>query len=301
LATAAYDMAPAVYATLDGAQFDDLPALLGGANLKSRSLFLGAADPEIEAVGPGLVEIDIAGAMDRFLGLLGDKPAAVLWSCDAGDAALYRHLRLLNEAMVPILRDNAPPRPQGEPRPPSDYREERVLFRHFDPRVLAQVLPVLDERQFARVLGPAALILLPRASGPPLRAPALETTAIAPQGPLRLSVGQMDAIADMRAEASRQVIAAYLRKVAPGETGAMDDVQLQRLVRQSEQSGRAMGLKSEQALGRWAYVMTRTNGRALEQPGLRGYITDGRSSPDEKMVWLLKSMAVMERRVAGSP
>ena len=30
------------------------------------------------------------------------------------------------------------------------------MFRHWDPSVLGSLLPVLNERQFARIIGPAA-------------------------------------------------------------------------------------------------------------------------------------------------
>ena len=210
------DVAGPVFAALDGAQFDDPAALMKSANINCRSLFLGVADAEREAAGPWLTGIDAMAAMDRFLAILGDLPAAVFWSCPAGEAALYRHLRLLNEAIVPLLRDDALPRAEGEARPAYDFKDTRVLFRHWDPRVLAQVLPVLDEPQFARVLGPAMLAVMPREDGGrPYEAPLLDGAVITRGGPLHLTLEQMDALQERLVHASRLRIASFLKDNVP--------------------------------------------------------------------------------------
>jgi DNA-directed RNA polymerase specialized sigma24 family protein len=47
-AEAAVHMPGPVFAAMDGAQFDDLPALLKGAGLARRSLFLGHADKKLK-------------------------------------------------------------------------------------------------------------------------------------------------------------------------------------------------------------------------------------------------------------
>ena len=59
------------------------------------------------------------------------------------------------------------------------------------PRVLIQVLPVLDEGQFARVLGGAALLVMAGEDGRVVEAPALTHEVLAPQGPLRLTIEQV--------------------------------------------------------------------------------------------------------------
>ena len=80
----------------------------------------------------------------------------------------------------------------------------------------------------------------------------------------------------------------------------MPDEHLHNLVLSSDRTGRSLGITSEAAHRRWAYVMLRTDGRALEQPGLRSYLTDRRLSADEKMVWLLRSISVTEQRMQGA-
>src|SRR5262249_38934163 len=110
-AEAAVHVPGPVFAAVDGAQFDDLPALLKEAGLPHRSLFLGHADEAAEKVGPWFVDLTPGGAAEKLGALIGDRPAAVLWSCSSGEAALYRHLRGLNMAVVPLFLDH-PPHPQ---------------------------------------------------------------------------------------------------------------------------------------------------------------------------------------------
>ena len=120
-------------------------------------------------------------------------------------------------------------------------------------------------------------------------------------GLLTIRSEQMEEFIRRRALLQRERIVNYLRRVAPIETESMTEAVLHDLVLESEQTGAQLGLRSEQAHGRWAYVMVRTGGRALEQPGLRQYITDGRVSPDDKMIWLLETLAVTEARMGDAP
>lgn len=53
----ATDRSRAVYAVLDGAQFDDLPAELRGQGLAHRSLYVDVADDELILAGPWLVDL----------------------------------------------------------------------------------------------------------------------------------------------------------------------------------------------------------------------------------------------------
>ena len=202
---------------------------------------------------------------------------------------------------MPLLRDGAGARradaaARGETFVFSadDYVEERVLFRHFDPRVLAQVLPALDEAQFARVLGPAALAVIPRGDGaPPLKAPALEPEVIAPQGPLRLTPEQMQAIADLRAGQSRLKLMSFLRSAAPDETLHKSDAELARDVLRYEASGKALGLATEQSHGRWCYLMASTQGEIERLPKVRRHIAAGPGTPDVRLEQLMSHMQLL--------
>ena len=300
LTAAAHDMPPPVFAAVDGAQFDDLPALLKDAGLSFRSLFLGVADAESEKAGPWFVDVNMTRSMNAFLALVGDQPAAVFWSCPAGESALYRHLRMLNEAIVPLPRGDAPERAAGAARPASDYRDARVLFRHWDPRVLVDVLPVLDEAQFARVLGPAALVMIPReGGGAPFTAPAVDASLIAPQGPLRMRAEQLDAISDRRAAQSRRRIVGYLRDVAPDQTGDVDDRRLAKMVHYAETSAGAFGVRSERAVGLWAYMLATSQNDFTREWTVKRFMTatDLDAAPEQRVKMLFDAR---QRSLAGA-
>ena len=282
-----------VFAALDGAQFDDLPAALAAATLKGRSLFLGSLDPETEKAGPWLVDCDSEASLARLLALVGDKPAAVFWSFPAGEVALFRHLRIINEAVVPRPREGARQPPFGERRPSSDYDMTRALFRHWDPRVLIQVLPVLDEGQLARVLGGAALLVMAGEDGRVVEAPALRHEVLAPQGPLRLTVEQVEAISDVRVAESRRKIAAFLRETAPEETRNLSNAELGHMVVAYEASGAELGLKTERSLGIWAHLMVASNGELGKRPKLRGGVAKGPKTQDENLYEIFGVMTLL--------
>lgn len=281
-------MAGPVFAAIDGAQFDDVAALMKSASIACRSLFLDITDAEVQAAGPWLARLDTAAAIDRLLAALGNKPAAVFWFCPAGETALYRHLRTLYVVIVPLLRDEAPERDEAEMRPASDFKDTRVFFRHYDPRVLPQVLTALDEGQFMRVLGPASLVVFPaEGGGKPRRAPALDHSVVVPSGPLRLRPEQMDRIADIRAKQSRRRIASFLMEQGAELDPRITDAAAMRMVEASEPSARALGIETESGQARWAYAMMITGGKAAELPEVTRYIRSGRDSPDGQVERLL--------------
>lgn len=279
-----------VFATIDGAHFDDVATLMKGAAIPCRSLFLGVTDREVEAAGPWLASLNTAAATERLLAIIGEKPAVVFWFCAAGEVALFLHLRTLYVAVVPLLRDDIAYWEEVETRPATDYEDTRVFFRHYDPRVLAQVLPALDEGQFMRVLGPASLVVLPDVDGgKPRRAPALDQSVVVPAGPLRLRPGQMDQIADNRAQRSQRRIAAFLKEQGSDIFPKMTDAE--HIVVTSERSAKALGIETEAGRARWAYAMMMSGGKAAELPEVTRFIRSGRHSPDEQVRRLLDDTA----------
>ena len=280
------DMPQPLFAVLDGALFDDLPGDLLNAGFSCRSLFLEHGDEEVERAGPWLMTLDSDRARAHAEALAVAQPCAVFWSCADGEMALWRHLRTLNEVLIPL---------EGERDGEQTGGHERVMFRHWDPNVLAAVMPLLDAAQFARVFGPCAYILINAPDhGGLKRIPRPENLPPAPHGPLRLSPLQMEGLKAAAADQSRTRINRYLLDAAPNETAALGDARLKELILVSERTGKDLALESEQAYGRWSYVMVRTNGKALEQAGLREWISDGASHPDEKMSQLLRSIAQAE-------
>lgn len=155
LAEVAARMPPPVFAVIDGGQFDDFPGMLMPAfGLLSRSLFLGEGSQSSQQFGPWLVSIQQSEDIATVLDIVGDLPALVFWSNPAsGEAGLFHHLRRLNRVRVPTWAAEGKIGP--DPDDPDDRRTEAVLFRHWDPRVLAALLPVLNETGFSRIIGPA--------------------------------------------------------------------------------------------------------------------------------------------------
>jgi len=292
-------MQPA-FVVIDGGHFDDLPQALRDAGLKARSLFLGQGGRDLERHGPWLLPLASPADTDAVLALTGTSPAAVFWSCQDGETALFAHLRRLNMARLP--RWAAMGKPGPEPNLPADLGTEAVLFRHWDPNVLGAMLPVLDAAQFNRILGPAQEIAFHAEEyGGTRRVVCDPNWPQAPTGMLAIRGEQIEALNDRLTETRRRRVTTYLKEVAPHETATFTDPQLRDLVLHSEQTGRDLHLSSDQAHARWAYVMVRTRGNALQQPGLRDYIVDGKVSPDDKVRLLLLTMATVEAHGGHAP
>ena len=145
LPSAIVALPPQRYAVLDGAQFDGLADALAAHGLVAQPLYLEGADPAAVASGPHLLHLASRAALERVLELIGDRPAAVFWSWDLGTESLYRHLRTLNVAQIARVHT-----PSG----PDDY--QTVLFRHWDPNVLAVMLAVMTPDQQRSLLGDSA-------------------------------------------------------------------------------------------------------------------------------------------------
>jgi hypothetical protein len=97
-----------LFATLDGAQFDDLPGELAGKGLVYRPLYLDRGDRDRERAAIQLVPLggqanspERNAALAQLSDLVGDRPAAVFWQCPAGEEALYKHLRTINMVLIP--------------------------------------------------------------------------------------------------------------------------------------------------------------------------------------------------------
>lgn len=57
----------------------------------------------------------------------------------------------------------------------------------------------------------------------------------------------------------------------------------------SDRSGRELGIESESAHGKWAYLMLMSHGRIARSPDARGFIARGDRSPDTQVSQLLDS------------
>lgn len=199
--------------------------------------------------------------------------AAVFWVGDRTLTAerMFKQARSLNRVLTP--RDHAGPDGvgvlafgadtdaddsaagvQGDTSADAHRTHTDVLFRHGDGNVLAEVLPVLDAGQFARLFGPAqgVTFIAPdhpsQASGSALRR-ALRPADVPkpPAGPLRLDEAQMEALDGAKREVSRHEFVAFLREHAAQETAHLADMSLYDSVAEIQARGLDLGLESTSA------------------------------------------------------
>jgi hypothetical protein len=308
-----------LFAVVDGAQIDNLQSMLFDARLTYRPLFLGDGDDDRIAAGPHLVTLPAQPArqeaLEKLLEILGDKTyATVFWAGMMDFDALYRHLRTINMVYIPDTRpENEQDAEAGWARDSAADEEavedsesgmpsqkyERVLFRHADANVMAQVLPALDESQFARLMGPASqLVFEPSPEwGDGAKRALRPEGVIAPRGPLRFDPEAMTAIGNARIVHSRHRIMDYLRDVAPEMTQELSDQELERKTQTYMVEARGLGVRSEAAMGRWAYLQMITQGKLMQQNGIIEYMRKpGEVSQDRKIQLILQSVAVAAKK-----
>jgi hypothetical protein len=290
-----------LFAVVNGAQYGDLPNLLRIQGPTGRSLFLDHADAEIEAASGWLVPLDGGYDLKKLLEVSDeDCSSLVLWSCPLGETALHRHLRTINIVQIPQdaipgdepakAADNADPEAESLAKPAFGS----VLFRHYDPDVMASLLPLLDEGQFARIFGPATHILMYSGGHGGLRsAPRPEGLPIAPRGPLQISEEQIEDLELAMTEARDARIGVYLRSFAPDAAAEMDDHGLARFVLEGNASGHELGLTTERAQGFWAYMMLNSKGKIAREATVRDYITSEpeTGTPDDNVYNLMSELA----------
>lgn len=155
--------------------------------------------------------------------------------------ALYRHLRTLNEVLLPLedREDATVEKPRA-----SGY--ERVLFRHWDPNVLGATLPILTRAQFTRFLGPADGLAF---NGPDyggvrrVRKP--DNMPDAAIGPLKLEPDQIERLKAAMLHSSRLRIARFLKKNMPPHFTGIDDDFVWGATLASELTADELGIQTE--------------------------------------------------------
>lgn len=135
------------FALLDACDEPQIQGLVEPANPRVAhlcSLYKGTAATDFWAIAPYLYSLD----RDRADWLLGNLTTeawgyVVKASCDLEKLAMHfrRHTYALD--------------PEGC----------QVLFRYYDPRVIASVLPTLSAADFKQFVGPCEVLLLPGADG----------------------------------------------------------------------------------------------------------------------------------------
>lgn len=278
------DMAAPLFAVFDGGQFDDLEDELERNEISGRSLFLKGGDQDLWRSGPWMVALDSPEKRQFAEKHSIDKPCVVFWSCSDGEQTLWRHLRSINEILIPDVRF-----PPQHPDAPLKY--ERVLFRHWDPNVLGSILSQLDVGQFGRFFGPADAILMNLMTDSEiLQAIRPEDVSNISPGPLTIRLEQLASIEDQSKAKYCKKMSAILRKMAPEETTAMHDRELNERILRYEASGNRMGLSQERSLSIWNYLMLTSGDRFESQPEIRGYLQSKPGTPDENVETLLDHM-----------
>ncbi|TRL41338.1 hypothetical protein [Rhizobium straminoryzae] len=292
---------------------------------------LQAGDPSGGGVLPHSSLSDlpvIRSRLDGVLQLMGDTPAAVFWITDASivQEAIYRHLRGLNQALIPR---------EGRPASlsPSDYSElraasvdahaahdapelhaetastqspllyERVVLRHADPNVLVQLFQVFSPDQLTRLMGPARQLLFAPSQewgGGIKRARRPDGDILPPSGPLRLEAWQVSEMSDFRREHLRRRIMHYLRAVAQDCTQACSDEELAQQVRYSEDVGRAFGIRTERGHAQWAFLMVISKGHVANDPAVRAFLTKPRTDADTQVSEAMKQLVGAAAQQAGA-
>lgn len=132
-----------VFAVLDGAMIDDLPARLASSGCEYSCLFSGTLDPILEAAAPHLVRLQADNPFSESVLRLGwnDHWGIVLHAPPALGMYevrqhLRRHLRVVD--------------PQGQP----------MFFRFYDPRAFRVVIPELERKVRRDFFGPVTRFVL---------------------------------------------------------------------------------------------------------------------------------------------
>lgn len=276
-----------LFAVLDGGQFDDLEDELADAGITSRSLFLSGGDEDMRRDGPWLVALNNRKTSTRIEELALEKPCAVFWSCPEGEQALWRHLRSINEIMIPDDRIEGNDGKSGTP-----VKYERVLFRHWDPNVLGSILSLLNAEQFARVFGPANGIIMNATDyGGLKRAPRPNDLPLPNPGLLQIDPEQVEDLKEAMLHSSRLRIARYLKGNIPPHFSGITDEFVWGTTLASEQTADELGILTERGRARWSYVMMMSDGKAADIPEVRNYIKDGNDSPDNRVKSLIQHTA----------
>ncbi|KXG85088.1 hypothetical protein [Agrobacterium bohemicum] len=288
---------------------------------------LEAGDP----TGGGMLPVDAGHApalvierLRHVVKLTDGKPAAVFWSgaSSLSSEHLYKHLRGLNRISVPkVWKDNQPthegPRVRneeeftaaGEDAPLEDLTnggQEMVIFRHADANVMMQTIPALDEVQLARLFGPATqLIFAPDLVwGGGVKRARHAANIKPPLGALQFDPAAMQVMSAARLEVSRQRVMAYLREADP-ENNKLSDADLRKKTLFYELDGKEMGLRSEGAHARWAFLMSSTDGQIGQEQDIRKAVKTS-ADPDQTLAEIMDGMVrigqseIQGKRISGS-
>lgn len=251
------------FAVIDGAACDGLPGELARLESVHYCLYLGEIAPDLAAVAPWLVMLPHGSEVAQWWAArpAGAGEGITGLSTTPDVIALRRHLRTLTTVVQP--------------------GGATVLFRFYDPVVLNQVLPLLDDAQQARLFGPIAeLWAEPATGGPPivhLRRPSPEPP---PRGLLRISETQMAELDAQAVRSFEQRLVEFLERRFPEVTTQLPPDHLPNLARTACKRGPEYGLVTERDLARWAFLALFMGEDFMERPEAEGAFTPLSEDPD---------------------
>lgn len=243
----------------------------------------------------------------KLFDLVGDCPAMVLWSGRMEAAELFKHLRSLNRAIAPMDEEDIERDEDGQPVGPV---VKPYLFRHYDGRVVAEFLPVLDREQFRRFFGPASRLtfLAPgyeNDAGDPLRMAELpdELRAVPmPSGMLRLTQDQIAAVEERKLRSMWRGFMNEILPRAPQTETPFSDEELSAMAWNAMLVARDYGVESEEAFEAFVLMELISRGAATRSERLRKTMQADDPSfgtPDERILKFKERFDARIRRDFG--
>lgn len=268
---------------------------------------LQAGDQTGGGMLPDTSSVDPAQTMARLMDMLtlcDEKSAIVFWVGDAEftEEVLYRHLRSINKIIIPQKQTSGMFSTRGvetgygksgdEPDFAEDlsHAEELVVFRHADPNVMMQILPVLDLDQAARLFGPAKQILFAPAAiwGGGVKRARRPNAKFSKARWLRLTQQNITDISNTRIQAARCRRVAAFRRSAPQLLAGMDEQKALAFMERYEAQARERGLKTERGFFQWTYLMSASNGEFIRSPDIRAHLYC--DDPDSRLNDIMRLM-----------
>ncbi|QDH17380.1 DUF4123 domain-containing protein [Swingsia samuiensis] len=254
-----------IFIAMDGAQFDNLPNLLRKNKIFFKSLFLDRKPGSVGRSGPFLATI-APHQGEFFLSLPDVLNGSVFWNAQCSFDTFYRHLRTLSLVRIPS---------QSEEK----SKTRMVVFRHFDPKTIALILPIMTLPQRARFFGPAQSLLISVPEGV-LEAKRRSNWPEPEKGFLSFDQEKMNLITDAMKLRSHHKIAKFLRDTAPDQTKDMNDEALLKFVERSEEESKIFEVTTEAGKGRFAWLQLMSHEKFSKDPAIITYMKSVRHDPD---------------------
>lgn len=290
------------FAVLDGAQLEETSQRLSRSGLNYRCLYIGIEDNQnLKDTAPYLIRLNRSqsgGNADPFLvekviGFADSLEPLVFWQCNEGEEVLYMHLRGINKVDIPI---------QEEDGSLTDSFE-RVVFRHSDANVMAQVMPALNMRELSRCVGPADYVLFKPDDKWHEKIIHVEKGDYWPEaenGVFQISIPSYEKIIDNRGHGIITKIEIYLKEVLHNKKLTNKD--FKKIASESFNEAKSYNIKTEGGFFRWSFLYAASNNYFGKNPDIANYMnnTSITISSDERIKALMEETANEIRKSGGN-